>query len=120
MQQISKPNRLALKQLIYFPYPKIYICICLRKFNILLLFVVWIEAHGMTNSISYQEEAKTGGRIWLNSLEVPTFPLALCQLTTGTKWSKNVNQSLQQGLEQGFALPVWGQGNYMLNFKVMT
>ena len=86
----------------------------------MLLFVVWIEAHGMTNSISYQEEAKTGGRIWLNTLEVPILPQTLCQFATGTKWSKNVNQSLQQGLEQGFALPVWGQGNYMLNFKVMT
>ena len=71
---------------------------------------MYIEAFGMTSSSDYQQETKTGGTVWLKNLELPHFSPSLLAFAIATKWSVNVDQTLQQSLTEGFALPIWGLG----------
>ena len=64
----------------------------------------------MTNSSDYQTETRTGGQIWLKTLDLPYFPQSLLAFAIATKWSVIVDQTLQQSLTEGFALPIWGIG----------
>ena len=65
----------------------------------------------MSKFTEHQDELKTGGRIWLQSLAPPVFPETLLNLATKTKFSRHaIDSTLNQTLTQGYAFKTHGAG----------